>query len=91
VTTRVAASAFEPIAECGARHRSILRFDENMACDPPPERDLHAMNLYEKWPMESAASREANGVARMNAKMIQPSLKSQAGLDAEDACRLPGA
>ena len=57
-----------------------------MTCDTAAERDLHPVDLHEERTAERAAAGQVNGVAGVNAEVIQSPLQAVSRPDVEDAC-----
>jgi len=58
------------------RGRSSQQLHEDMTCDTATEGDLHPMDLHEERTTECAAAGKVDGVAGMDAEMVQPSLQA---------------
>ncbi len=61
------------------------RLDEHVTCDAATQRDLRPVDVHEEGPAERAAARQPDGVAGVDAEIIQPSLEAVPSPDVEHA------
>jgi len=66
------------------RGRSSQRLHEDMTRDTATEGDLHPVDLHKERTTECAAAGKVDGVAGMDAEMVQPLLQAMPCPNVED-------
>lgn len=80
-----AAAASESASSMRDGRSPVERLDQDTLCDAPAERDLHPVNVDEQWAVEGASAGHSDGVADVEAEVVQPAVQRDPPADVEDA------